>query len=140
MVNYYPAALDATFSARADPTRRAILARLALGEATVTELATPFRMSLPAVSKHLRILEDAGLLERKVEGRLHRLQLQAKPMEAAAEWIERYRRFWEEKLNALARYFENLHPKEKGHERKSPKNKQAHSRPPRKGLRGVDRS
>ena len=103
MVNYSEP-LDATFGALADPTRRAILARLALGETSVTELARPFAMSLPAVSKHLRVLEQAGLLARARDGRVHRCQIEAAPMRAAADWIARYRGFWEERFDALDRY------------------------------------
>jgi len=87
MVNYSAAPLDATFGALADPTRRAILARLARGEAMVTELAEPFAMSLPAISKHLRVLELAGLLQREIDGRIHRCRLAAGPMKDAAAWI-----------------------------------------------------
>ncbi|MBI3024892.1 MAG: winged helix-turn-helix transcriptional regulator [Candidatus Tectomicrobia bacterium] len=101
-----PPALDATFAALADPTRRAILARLARGEASVTALAAPFRVSLPAVSKHRRVLERAGLLARSREGRFHRLRLEAAPLREAGEWIAFYRRFWEGQLDALARYLE----------------------------------
>jgi DNA-binding transcriptional ArsR family regulator len=103
MVNYSEP-LDATFGALADGTRRAILARLALGETSVSELARPFAMSLPAVSKHLRVLEQAGLLARQKDGRVHRCHIEAAPMRAAAGWIARYREFWEEKLDALDRY------------------------------------
>ena len=88
MVNYSTAALDSTFGALADPTRRAILGRLARGEAIVTELAEPFRVSLPPISKHVRVLEAAGLLEREVDGRVHRCRLAAQPMKNAAAWIE----------------------------------------------------
>ena len=101
-----PPALDSTFAALADPTRRAILARLARGEASVTSLAAPFRMSLPAVSKHLRVLERAGLLARSREGRVHRLRIEASPLREAEEWIARYRRFWEAQFDALAKYLE----------------------------------
>jgi DNA-binding transcriptional ArsR family regulator len=104
MVNYNPSTLDRTFGALADPTRRAILARLAQGEARVTELAEPFRISLPAISKHLRILEDAGLLARTIDGRVHHCRVEAAPMREAAQWIERYRDFWEPRLDALADY------------------------------------
>jgi DNA-binding transcriptional ArsR family regulator len=99
--------LDATFGALADPTRRAILARLALGEATVTELAKPFDVSLPAVSKHLRVLESAGLLRREIDGRIHRCSLAPAPMKDAAAWIATYRAFWEAQLDALANYLES---------------------------------
>src|SRR6202035_3814449 len=111
MVNYSTvsdnAPLDATFGALADPTRRAILARLARGEATVTELAAPFDVSLPAVSKHLRVLESAGLLRREIDGRIHRCRLAPEPMKDAAAWIETYRVFSEAQLDALANYLES---------------------------------
>jgi DNA-binding transcriptional ArsR family regulator len=105
MVNY-SAHLDSTFSALSDPTRRALLARLALGEATVSELAEPFDVSLPAISKHLRVLESAGLLRRNVEGRVHRCTLASEPMKEAAGWIEQYRVFWDSQLDALAKFLE----------------------------------
>jgi DNA-binding transcriptional ArsR family regulator len=111
MVNYSADSdntpLDTTFGALADPTRRAILARLARGEATVTELAAPFDVSLPAVSKHLRVLESAGLLRREIDGRIHRCRLAPQPMKDAAAWIETYRIFWEAQLDALANYLES---------------------------------
>ena len=100
------AALDAIFSALSDRTRRHILARLSSGAATVGELAAPFSMSLPAVSKHIRILEDAGLLRRKRDGWYHHCRLQGQPLEAAREFIDRYRSFWGETLDSLARYVE----------------------------------
>ena len=106
MINYIDMKLDATFGALADPTRRAILARLALGEASVGELAEPFDISLPAVSKHLRVLEEAGFLNREKHGRVHRCRLDAAPMQSASDWIEVYRRFWEGQLDSLARYLE----------------------------------
>ncbi|MGB9436138.1 MAG: metalloregulator ArsR/SmtB family transcription factor [Candidatus Acidiferrum sp.] len=105
MVNYSPH-LDSTFSALSDPTRRALLARLALGEATVSELAEPFDVSLPAISKHLRVLESAGLLRRNVEGRVHRCTLASEPMKEAAGWIEHYRVFWDSQLDALGKFLE----------------------------------
>jgi DNA-binding transcriptional ArsR family regulator len=104
MVKHSSEVLDATFSALSDATRRGILARLTLGEASVSELAAPYRMSLPAVSKHLRVLEGAGLVERQKDGRVHRCRLVAEPMKGASDWIERYRRFWEQQFNALERY------------------------------------
>jgi DNA-binding transcriptional ArsR family regulator len=108
MVNYQspaPAsALDATFAALSDRTRRAILARLAQGESTVTSLAAPFTMSLPAVSKHLRVLESAGLLERNITGRVHYCRLAAQPMRDAAAWIAQYRLFWETQFDNLAKF------------------------------------
>ncbi len=99
-----PAALDKTFSALADPTRRAILSRLARGESSVGELAAPFDMSWPAISKHLRVLEGAGLMKREKDGRVHRCRLEPGPMKDAAEWIAFYRQFWEGQLDALADY------------------------------------
>jgi len=87
--------LDATFAALADPTRRAILARLSRGEASVTELAAPFRMSQPAISKHLKVLERAGLVSRGQDAQRRPRRLEAKPMAQATEWLERYRKFWE---------------------------------------------
>jgi DNA-binding transcriptional ArsR family regulator len=104
MVNSSAAGLDATFAALADPTRRAILARLALGEATVGELARPFAVSLPAISKHLRVLEEAGLLARERQGRVHRCRLAATPLQEAVGWLLAYRRFWEGTLDSLAAY------------------------------------
>jgi DNA-binding transcriptional ArsR family regulator len=96
--------LDRTFGALADGTRRAILGRLARGDATVGELARPFAMSRPAISKHLRVLERAGLVRRSREGRLSRCNLDASAMREAAEWVERYRVFWTDRLDALARH------------------------------------
>src|SRR5574337_915136 len=113
MVNYSDRALDATFAALADSTRRAILARLSRGEPSVTELAQPFVISLPAISKHLRVLENAGLLIRLKDGRIRRCSVIPEPMSAAANWIERYRRFWEGQFDALARHLERS-PKGRG--------------------------
>lgn len=104
MVNYSFNSLDSTFAALADPTRRAILARLAHSEASVTELAEPFNISLPAISRHLRVLEKAGLLAREREGRVHRCRLKAEPMKQAAEWMATYQPFWEGQFDALANY------------------------------------
>ena len=98
--------LDLTFAALADPTRRAILERLQLGDATVGELAAPFEISGPAVSKHLRVLERAGLVRRARDGRISRCRLDASPMRHAADWVADYRRFWEGQLDALAAYFD----------------------------------
>ena len=106
MVNYQNAVLDRTFAALADPTRRRILAHLARGDQRVTHLARPHAMSLPAVSKHLRVLEKAGLLRRRRYGRVHEMQLDAKPLEKAAKWVQEYRRFWEGSLDRLADYLE----------------------------------
>jgi DNA-binding transcriptional ArsR family regulator len=113
MVKYKTDALDRTFAALSDPTRRAILARLAQGDASVSELAAPFVMSLPAISKHLRVLEQAGLVERTKDGRVHRLRLVAQPLHQAASWIARYQQFWDQQLAALADYLHevDLQPK-----------------------------
>ena len=105
--------LDSTFAALSDATRRGILARLASGEASVSELATPYDMSLPAVSKHLRVLESAGLVTRSKQGRVQRCRLEAATMRSAADWIEHYRRFWEAQLDSLQRYLDEFHEKEK---------------------------
>ena len=94
--------LDAVFSALADPTRRAIVVRLAEREASVSELARPFDMSLPAVTKHLAVLERAGLLERRKQGRVRHCRLVAEPMRAADDWLSTYRGFWERRLDSLA--------------------------------------
>src|SRR5881409_1617003 len=112
--------LSLTFGALADPTRRAILARLAKGGASVTELAEPFDMSLPAVSKHLRVLERAGLIARSRERQWRPARLEAGPLKEVAEWTERYRRFWEESYDRLDEYLEELQGrgKEKGDGRK----------------------
>src|SRR2546421_2160355 len=100
--------LDRTFAALADPTRRAILARLASGEASVTELAEPFEMTMPAVSKHLKVLERAGLIARGRERQWRPARLEASPLKEVAEWAERYRRFWEESYDRLEEYLEGL--------------------------------
>jgi DNA-binding transcriptional ArsR family regulator len=105
--------LSTTFAALADPTRRAILARLALGEASVGELAEPFDMSLPAVSKHLKVLERAGLIARGREAQWRPARLEAGPLKDAADWIARYRRFWEQSLDRLGDYLRSLKAKEK---------------------------
>ncbi len=93
--------LDATFAALADPTRRAILARLAEGEATVTELAAPFRVSQPAISKHLKVLERAGLVSRGRDAQRRPCRLEARPLKAATDWLENYRSYWEESFQRL---------------------------------------
>jgi DNA-binding transcriptional ArsR family regulator len=98
--------LDSVFAALADPTRRAILARLSGGDATVGELAAPFAMSRPAVSKHLTVLERAGLLTRLADGRVNRCVLDPEPLREASSWVERYRRYWEGSLDRLVEYLE----------------------------------
>ena len=113
MVKCLPRLLNRTFAALADPTRRRILEHLAHGDRCVTDLARPYSMSLPAVSKHLRVLENAGLVRRKRDGRVHRLKLEAKPMQQAQAWIEEYRKFWEESFDRLDEYLKQLQTKEK---------------------------
>ena len=108
--------LSVTFAALADPTRRAILAHLALGEASVTELAKPFEMSLPAISKHLKVLERAGLIVRSREAQWRRCQLQAESLKDAVDWIEQYRQFWEQNLDRLDDYLRELQTQEKQNE------------------------
>jgi DNA-binding transcriptional ArsR family regulator len=100
--------LSVTFTALADPTRRAILARLTLGEATVTELARPFDMTLPAVSKHLKVLQRAGLIERGRRAQWRPCRLRAAPLKDADAWLEQYRRFWEERFDRLDAYLQEL--------------------------------
>ena len=112
--------LSQAFSALADPTRRAILARLAKGAATVGELAQPFDMSLPAVSRHLRVLTDAGLIERHAEAQWRRCELRGEGLRAAADWMEFYRHFWEEQFDNLDAFLKRTapkKPKEKRHGR-----------------------
>ena len=106
--------LDRTFGALADPTRRAILARLAKGEASVTELAEPFEMSLPAVSKHLKVLERAGLVSRGRERQWRPARLRATPLQEVAEWTDPYRRFWEERYDRLDEYLGELQGRGRG--------------------------
>jgi DNA-binding transcriptional ArsR family regulator len=126
MVNYSSAPLDSTFAALSDATRRGILARQ--GEISVSDLAAPYQMSLPAVSKHLRVLEHAGLVSRQKDGRVHRCRLRAEPMKDAAAWIEYYRQFWEAQLDSLARYLEDSvaqerHSKRREHSPQQPRSK-----------------
>lgn len=109
--------LSATFSALADPTRRAILARLTYGEISVTELAEPFEMSLPAVTKHLKVLERAGLITRGREAQWRPCQLKASPLKDVADWVEHYRSFWEQSFDRLDDYLQELQRKEKKHGR-----------------------
>ncbi len=110
--------LSTTFAALADPTRRAILARLATGACSVTELAKPFQMSLPAVSKHLRVLERAGLIAQSRDAQRRPCRIQAAPLKDVADWTARYRHIWEQRLNRLDAYLHELQAKEKTHGRK----------------------
>ena len=105
--------LDRTFSALADPTRRAILARLARGEASVSQIAEPFDMTLPAVSKHLRVLEKAGLISQSRDAQWRPCRLEAKPLKDASDWIESYRVYWEQSFDKLDEYLRNVQKKER---------------------------
>lgn len=105
--------LSATFHALADPTRRAILARLSSGEASVNDLAAPFDMSLPAISKHLKVLEGAGLISRTKEAQYRPCKLEAQPLQEANAWVEQYRKFWEASFDRLDAYLQELQAKEK---------------------------
>lgn len=107
--------LSATLAALADPTRRAILARLASGECSVTELAEPFEMSMPAVSKHLRVLERAGLIARGREAQWRPCRLEPAPLKEVADWVERYRAMWEQRFDRLETYLQELKAKETKH-------------------------
>jgi DNA-binding transcriptional ArsR family regulator len=107
MVEYSDAEMDRTLAALADPTRRAILAQLTAGDARVGDVAEPFEMSLNAVSKHLKVLEGAGLVRRDVRGREHWLSFDGEPLTAASDWIDHYRKFWEGRLDALAEFLRN---------------------------------
>jgi len=104
---YYSATLDITFSALSDPTRRAIISKLANGDAPIMEVASPFQMSLPAVSKHIRVLEKAGLVVRRKQGRVHYCRLNAKPLRDAAKWLAFYQQFWDARLDSLANFLED---------------------------------
>jgi DNA-binding transcriptional ArsR family regulator len=121
--------LSETFGALADPTRRAILARLASGEASVTELASPFAMSMPAISKHLKVLERAGLIARGREAQWRPCRLRAAPLQDVAGWVDHYRRFWEESFDRLDDYLQEL----KGQDSKSRAKEKKHVRTKRKG-------
>jgi DNA-binding transcriptional ArsR family regulator len=116
-----PDQLSTTFAALADPTRRAILARLAEGEVSVKELARPFDMSAPAITKHLKVLERANLISRGRHAQWRPCRLKAKPLKEAMDWIEHYRRFWEESFDRLEEYLEELKAQEK--KKHDPKNK-----------------
>jgi len=125
--------LSSTFAALADPTRRAILARLALGETSVTELAQPFEMSMPAVSKHLKVLERAGLIGRGREAQWRPCRLEAGPLKDAAGWVEEFRRFWSGHLDALERYLDRMD--EPTSTKKKPiKKRRGPNRDPNKGV------
>jgi DNA-binding transcriptional ArsR family regulator len=133
MVKYQDPQLDAVFAALADSTRRGILESLSQGELAVSELAAPHDMSLPGFMKHLRVLEDAGLIARTKEGRVVSCELSAAPMKAAAAWMSRYEKFWTEKLDSLARY---LYQQEEF----QAWNRSASSKSPRSASRATTRS
>lgn len=118
--------LSHTFAALADPTRRAILARLAAGKTSVKELAAPFDMSLPAISKHLKVLERSGLIARGREAQSRPCRLEAEPLKEAVDWLERYRRFWEEGFDRLDNYLQELQAREKSSPLKPPAPKRTH--------------
>jgi DNA-binding transcriptional ArsR family regulator len=118
-------ALSITFAAIADPTRRAILVRLSKGEAAVKELAMPFSMTLPAISKHLKVLEKAGLIERSRDAQSRPCKLRAKPLKAAASWIDRYRTFWEESFDRLDDYLKELQSEPDAKPTSSPRKKRS---------------
>jgi DNA-binding transcriptional ArsR family regulator len=136
MVNHQSSGLDTVFAALADPTRRAMLERLARGASTPGALAEPFAVSLPAISRHLRVLERAGLIARRRMGRHHRVTLHPAPMDAAAAWIATHRAFWERQLDALERYLDrtDLNPED------SPWQPKPRSRPSRSASRGASRT
>lgn len=123
MIEMQTDSLTATFAALADPTRRAILARLARGEATVTELAQPFAMSLPGVSKHLKVLQRAGLIEKGRQAQWRPCRLEAKPLRDVADWAEQFRRNWEESFARLDEYLSELQEKEHSHGRSTNRNR-----------------
>jgi len=112
MVKYNANTIDRTLSALSDPTRRAIVEQLATGNHSVLQIAKPFRMSLPAVSKHLKVLEKAGLVNREVNGRVHTFNLVAEPMKIAIDWLNKYRVFWEAQIDSLTQYLNNEKEKE----------------------------
>jgi DNA-binding transcriptional ArsR family regulator len=123
-----PDPISSTFAALADPTRRAILSRLASGEASVTELAAPFEMTLPAVSKHLKVLERAGLIARGREAQWRPCRLEAAPLKDVSDWVEHYRQNWEESFDRLDEYLKQLQAKEKKYSRKITKKEDKNGR------------
>jgi DNA-binding transcriptional ArsR family regulator len=140
MVQYQDAVLDRVFSALSDPTRRLVLDSLGRGSLAVSELAEPHGMSLPGFMKHLRVLEEAGLIARTKEGRVVRCELSAAPMRQAATWMQRYERFWTEKLDSLARYLyqqEDLQAWKKPGSPKVPRSPSSASTPSRRRKSGA---
>lgn len=131
MVNYADEALDRVFSALADPTRRGVLESLAGGSLAVSDLAAPAGMSLPGFLKHLRVLEEAGLIQRTKEGRVVSCELSAAPMKAASDWMSRYQKFWSDKLDSLARYLYQQEEVQAWNKNSEPRSR------PRSALRGA---
>ena len=125
-------ALSTTFAALADPTRRAILERLARDPASVGELAAPFEISLPAVSRHLKVLERARLIRREKDAQWRRCRLEATPLREATDWLVQYRRFWEQRFDSLAAYLEDLQPDEEAHENGKPRDRDDDQHPRRR--------
>jgi DNA-binding transcriptional ArsR family regulator len=139
MVKYQSGSLDAVFAALSDPIRRRILERLAEGEASVGDLAAPFQVTAPAISRHLRVLERAGLLDRHKKGRVHRCRLRPRPMNDAVEWIEQCRKFWEQQFDALERYLAETAPKENDswpHPASAPRRRSNSSAPSKRRAKG----
>ncbi len=125
-------ALSTTFAALADPTRRAILERLARDPVSVGELAAPFEISLPAISRHLKVLESARLIRREKQAQWRRCRLQATPLREATDWLVQYRRFWEQRFDSLAAYLEDLQPDEEAHENGKPRDRDDDQHPRRR--------
>jgi|SRR5262245_28835361 len=125
--------LSITLAAIADPTRRAILTRLSAGEASVTELARPFEMSLPAISKHLKVLEQAGLIARGREAQWRPCRLEARPLKEVADWVEHYRRHWDERFDRLDAYLREIQMKEEEQDRDKPERKRDHRKSTKRG-------
>jgi DNA-binding transcriptional ArsR family regulator len=123
MVNYVSDHLSSTFAALADPTRRAILARLARGEVSVKELAEPFPITAPSMTKHLKVLERAGLISRSRDAQRRPCHLQSAPLQEVAEWVEQYRRYWEQNMNRLDEYLGQLQRKAEGGRKRARKNR-----------------
>jgi len=119
--------LSATFAALADPTRRAILERLSGGESSVTELAAPFEMSLPAITKHLKVLERAGLISRSRDAQWRPCRLEARPLQQAADWVEQYKRFWEDSMERLEEYLAELQTRESKKDKEQDKDRRGNS-------------
>ncbi len=125
-------ALSTTFAALADPTRRAILERLARDPTSVGELAAPFEISLPAISRHLKVLESARLIRREKDAQWRRCRLEATPLREATDWLVQYRRFWEQRFDSLAPYLEELQPDEEAHENGKPRDRDDDQHPRRR--------